>query len=672
MHKLNLKRIHLENFKAFKFVDFDFSDKMRICGQNGLGKSSLATAIMWTLFGVDYDFTNNPKVRREVNGEPVNDVPVAVEIVMDYDGKEVTVQKTQKRSISKNGEIADSNFYSVNGVNRTLRDFNAYFDFSFDDLLMCMNPAAFLAQKPVEMRKFLFKLPKDVSDKDIVARFPELSGLAELLDQYTVEEITAMNKASITRLTKEIAEYPGRIDEVNRQIVEDIDVAELELQINALKEQISDIERQESDTLSQSDEIRAMQDNILELQFKKTDIETKAYDVLRVEKAKKQADYSHHCEEAMKFQTSINQLQIKEDKIQNDISRKKAEKDSLLADYGKTAADTPPEFVELPDLNENDLVCPTCGQAFPLDRREQIIADHEKKKKDRLADYQTFLAGYEKGKEERLAEISEQGRKLRDEIAQLETIELPDMEKKIFEAKVEHDSALSQANKILAEIDKIPSQPDLSDNQEYEAICFEISTKEEAIRSISKEDYPRAKLRSRKAEIQSELDSAKERLARVNNNVVLENRLEELRQEQIQKSQAKADCERILDLLAELDKKKNEYLVEDINKHFGRVTWRLFEYAKNGNYQTCCVPMIDGFDIRSTANHGRVLEAQMDVALSIQKIVGINAPVLLDNAEALDSGNLKRILSGADCQMIVFAVSDSEELKVETIKKEEK
>ena len=62
----------------------------------------------------------------------------------------------------------------------------------------------------------------------------------------------------------------------------------------------------------------------------------------------------------------------------------------------------------------------------------------------------------------------------------------------------------------------------------------------------------------------------------------------------------------------------------------------------------------------------------MDIALSIQKIVGINAPVLLDNAEALDSGNLKRILSGADCQMIVFAVSDSEDLKVETIKKEEK
>lgn len=666
MHELKLKRITLLNFKCFKTKEICIGNTTRVSAMNGVGKSSLATAIMWTLFGVDYDLANNPKVRREVDGEPVNDVPVTVEIVMDYDGKEVTVQKTQKRSISKNGEIADTNTYAVNGVNKTLRDFNAYFDFSFDDLLMCMNPAAFLAQKPVEMRKFLFKLPQDVSDKDIVARFPELYGLSELVEKYTVDEISAMNKASITRLSKEIAGYPGRIDEVNRQIVEDVDVAELELQINALKEQISDIERQESDTLSQSDEIKSMQDNLLELRFKKADIENKAYDALRVEKAKKQAEYNYHCEEAMKCQNTVIQFKVLRDKIQNDISRKRAEKDRLLADYNETAADTFMDFTEVPDLDDNALVCPTCGQAFPAERREQIIADHEKKKKDHFDTYQRMLAKFEETKSARLAEITDHGRKLRDEIAQLETIELPDMEKKILEAKAAHDSALSQADKVLEEMNKIPSHPDLGENQEYEAICLEISAKEEAIRNASKGADPRAELRRRKAEIQAELDSAKERLARVNNNVVLENRLEELRQEQIQKSQAKADCERILDLLAELDKKKNEYLVEDINRRFGRVTWKLFEYAKNGNYQTCCVPMIDGFDIRSTANHGRVLEAQMDVALSIQKIVGINAPVLLDNAEALDSGNLKRILSGADCQMIVFAVSDADELAIET------
>ncbi len=667
MHELKIKRISLQNFKCFKAADFDFTDKMRISGMNGLGKSSLATAIMWTLFGVDYDLTNNPKVRREVDGEPINDVPVTVEIVMNYDGKEVTVQKAQKRSINKDGSYADVNSYAVNGVNKTLRDFNAYFDFGFDDLLMCMNPSAFLAQKPKEMREFLFKLPQNVSNQDIVARFPELAGLAELIEKYTVDEISAMNKASITRLSKEIAGYPGRIDEVNRQIVEDVDVAELELQINALKEKIANIERQERDTLSQSDEIKSMQDNLLELQFKKTDIENKAYDILRTETAKKRTEYNRACDKTMKCQYVLNECKLERDKIQNDISRKKAEKDALLVDYEKIASETYPEFVEEPDLGGDALVCPTCGQAFPPERREQIIADHEKKKKEHFDTYQQMLAKFGETKSARLAEITEQGRKLRDEIAELETVKLPDLEKQVLDIEEKNSIALAHEEKLRSELHGFPSLPDLSENQEYEAICLEISAKEEAIRSTSKGDDLKAELRRRKEAIYDELDSAKERLARVNNNVVLENRLEELRQEQIQKSQAKADCERIIDLLAELDKKKNEYLVADINRHFGRVIWKLWENHKNGEYKTCCVPMIDGYDIRSTANHGRVLEAQTDVALSIQKIVGINAPVLLDNAEALDSRNLTRILSGSDCQMIVFAVSDSDKLEVGAI-----
>ena len=83
-----------------------------------------------------------------------------------------------------------------------------------------------------------------------------------------------------------------------------------------------------------------MQDNLLELQFKKTDIETKAYDVLRAKKAEKQTSYSHYCDEAMKCQNSVIQFKVLRDKIQNDISRKKAEKDRLLVDYNETAADT--------------------------------------------------------------------------------------------------------------------------------------------------------------------------------------------------------------------------------------------------------------------------------------------------------------------------------------------
>ena len=48
---------------------------------------------------------------------------------------------------------------------------------------MCMNTEAFLNQKPKEMRDFLFKLPKDISVKDIVMKYPEFSELASMLIQ---------------------------------------------------------------------------------------------------------------------------------------------------------------------------------------------------------------------------------------------------------------------------------------------------------------------------------------------------------------------------------------------------------------------------------------------------------------------------------------------------------
>ena len=93
MH-LKLISAHCENFKGFKAADVQFGENItHICGCNGLGKSTIAELIMWTLFGVGYDLTSNPKVRREVDQVPVADVPVVGEIAMVVDEKEIIARK---------------------------------------------------------------------------------------------------------------------------------------------------------------------------------------------------------------------------------------------------------------------------------------------------------------------------------------------------------------------------------------------------------------------------------------------------------------------------------------------------------------------------------------------------------------------------------------------------
>lgn len=665
MHVINLVSAHCENFKGFKSFDVQFGNNItHIKGANGLGKSSIAELLMWVLHGVGNDLTSNPKVRREVNKVPVADIPVVGEIIMEVDGKEVVAKKVQKRTIKKDSSYSDDNTYSINGVEKNLKDFIGYFDFDFDDLLMCMNIGAFLAKKPKEMREFLFKLPQGISVIDIVVKYPEFAELVPLLEKYEIEEINAMNKASVTKLNKEISGYPGRIDEVNRQIVEDIDTAELELQKNELQRQIADIEKQEDDSLIQSQKYDSMSKDIMELQFRKSEIERQASSKL-VEQKREIQDRIDEAEVQFRYAMSDSSMaEMDKQRIIGNISRKKEEKAQLLNEYTKISEEAFPEYTPLTGLSEDALICPTCGQDLTEEGKSQKRKDHEMSSQKHLQNYETGKEVWEHRKAERLASISEKGRTLKTEIEKLENEELLAVEKRIKTANEQKVAANGTKNKAIAELNALPAQVDMSDNQEYESICQEIAKKEEALRDVNNGADYRASLRNKKAEIQAELDSVKEKISRTAKNEELEERLSFLRNEQLQKEQSKADCERILDLLDQLDQKKNELLVDSINSYFGgRVTWDLFAFAKNGGYKKdYCVPRIDGYEIHdNTANHGRIIEAMMIIALTIQKIVGIQCPVILDDGESLDPWRLPV----CDSQLIVMSRADNKELTVE-------
>lgn len=665
MHVVKLVSAHCENFKGFKNFDVQFGDKItHIKGANGLGKSTTAELLMWVLHGVGNDLTSNPKVRREVDKVPVTDVPVVGEITMEIDEKEVIAKKIQKRTTKKDGSYSDDNTYSINGVEKNLKDFIAYFDFSFDDLLMCMNIGAFLAKKPKDMRDFLFKLPQDITIYDIVSKYSEFAELVPLLEKYDVEEISSMNKASALKLNKEIAGYPGRIDEVSRQIVEDIDTAELELQKNELQRQIANVEKQEDDSLAQSKQLESMSKDIMDLQFKKSEIERRANSKLVEQKKEIQGRID---KAEIQFRQAMNDSTMAEmdrKRIEDNILRKKAQKAQLLEDYNFLSGEAFREYVPLPELSEDALVCPTCGQEWPEDVKTQKLDKYEESSKNHLKQYQEDKSEWGRQQDKKKASINAKGQALKEEINKLENEELPAAEKHIKSVNEQKVAANSAKNKAMEELNNLPDHVDLSENQEYEALCQEISKKEEALKAMNTGADYRATLRNNKAEIQAELDSVKEKISRTAKNVELEERLTFLRNEQLQKEQSKADCERILDLLDQLDQKKNELLVDSINSYFGgRVTWDLFAFAKNGGYKKdYCVPRIDGYEIHdNTANHGRKIEAMMIIALTIQKIVGIQCPVILDDGESLDPWRLPV----CESQLIVMSRADNKELIVE-------
>lgn len=247
--------------------------------KNGKGKSTIATAYLWCLFNCDYELKDNPVVRREVDGKSVDDMDTSVELTLDVDGKEITMKKVQARTYNKDKTgYKDDNSYYINDVRKNLKDFNAYLDVDMNVFKMCSNVNAFLNQKPVEMREYLFGLVGDVTDLDIASQKAELAELVPLLNKYTVEELSAMNKATKTKITKDLPILDGQIKEKERdiQLKQAIEVSDLELQRNSLKEQITDCVAKQTDNDKLMAEYDKASSSILDLKFELNDMSRKA------------------------------------------------------------------------------------------------------------------------------------------------------------------------------------------------------------------------------------------------------------------------------------------------------------------------------------------------------------------------------------------------------------
>lgn len=637
--KTFLKKAVLENFMCYASRTFDFYDITKIMAENGVGKSTIATAYLWCLFNCDYELKDNPVVRREVDGVSVDDMDVSVELTLDVDGKEVTMKKVQKRTYSKDGSsYKDDNKYFINDVPKTLKDFNAYLDVDMNVFKMCSNINAFLNQKPAEMREYLFSLVENVTDLDIARSKAELAELAPLLEKYTTEELTAMNKATKTKITKDLPILDGQIKEKERdiQIKQGINTSDLELQKNSIKEQIADCIAKQTDNdklLAEYDKASA---DILDLKFKQSDMVRKANEdnikvrreaEIRIENLN---DVIENCKKDIKTVEKViafnngmvTGLQAKLEAIRVEWSTEKQR-----------------------EFDENSLICPYCRQEYSEDKKEELRVD------------------FKTHKEAELNRITDKGNATKEEL-DITKDKLAEDVKKSTEYR-EHLDTYSHDMFILEkQLSELPQEIDVTATEEYKALEQQIAEKEEAMHKANDISAVKAELKARETALRQQLAECESQIAKADTTAD-EQRLEELKQARIDSEQNEANAEKILDLLDELDKAKNEALTEAVNSHFGLVKWQLFEYAKNGNYKSCCIPTVDGKSILTTmSNKGNRILGRVDICNSIQKISGMSVPIILDDTESLDSTNQKKVAEMVDSQLIMLIVNDSEKLEI--------
>ena len=628
-----LKSVTMRNFMCFadKTVTFDKNISI-VSGQNGKGKTTIGTAILWGLFNRNYELKDNPVVRKTDVSDKSD---VEVEIVID----DTTFKKVQKRKRNKDNpaEYADSNSYYVNEVPVTMKEYNERIGSDVKTMLMGVNINAFLSEKPDALRSYLFSKIDDISDLDVARSNPDLFAISELLEKYKLEEIKAMNKKVVSDSNKDAVILEGQIKEKERdvQLASEIDVSDLELQKSELDKLIAETESKIEDSDKMLAEKQKMSDGIMELKFKLSDMERNANAGIE----QKRRDLNG---QLVLIDRSISDLERRINTAVNE----KADKEKTISEktaYLQTIREkwtTENNRV----FDDSSLICPYCGNEYKEDKKEALRAEFESHKANELK------AITRDGERE-----NKNIQALKEDIA------------KIDEFLSTTDGTLTQyrVDKSTIEHQLEDLKPvDVKTTEEYLALAAEIEEKQIALRTESLADNIRAELKTKLSEYKTDRDRVSGEIAK-SNTEQYEKRLEELLEQSRTIEQNKANAERILDLADQLERAKNDAVSEKVNSLFKIVKFQLFEFAKNGSYKNCFIPTIDGKNLLdNNANKALRILGKMDICNTIQHLENFDLPVLLDDGEALDTGNLEKIAELTDRQVIVLRVTDDAELQI--------
>lgn len=676
--KITIKSIHIENFKGINMLDVNFSVKTKISGQNAVGKTTIFDAFTWLLFNKNSSGEEKFNVRPLNEGIRVDNVEIKVSAILDVDGKEVELSKTQKQNwVKKRGTDTavlqgNVNSFEIDGYPKSEADFKAYVSElaqSEEMFKMLTNPQYFSSLKWKDQRDILMKLVSEVSDVELAqtdAKYAPL--LSELEKAPSTDDIRAKFSKALNEWKKKQAEIPVRIDEAMKSKV-DIDVAEQELAKTDLETKIADIDAKIKDSDGVMMELGREE---MQLQFDMSGIMQTMNRDLTNRRSEIEAELRDLQNEMKRFADTIALKERRVSENETVISNAYSERKRLGEEYNTEKAKTFDEFPYLFDeskwiFDENSTICSLCGQKLPEDKIEQLKADFESRKRKAKADAEEKMKSEnirfdtEKRKAlNRLVAIGTERKnlitKLRDENAKAK--------EEIKSLKEKEQEAIAKKEKLCQQLSSIPEIADYSQNEEYVDLK---ARHDEVLEEIEKmnangEDAAVESLKSEKEELQARLDDVNKIIAKASMNVEIDERIGQLQEEQKEIGQKVADQEQILYMLEEFIRFKLDKVSETINSHFKTVNFKLFEMQLNGGMKDCCECTVNGVPY-STLNSGHRIVAGLDIIRSLSELYGVSVPIFVDNAESLNEFNVPDM----DAQLILLSVSADKQLKVEGV-----
>jgi DNA repair exonuclease SbcCD ATPase subunit len=657
---MKILNLTLQNFKGIRYFRLDTQGKdTNIYGDNAAGKTTLADAFMWLLFDKDSSNRKDFQIKTlKPNGEPEHGLEHSVEAVLELeDGSRLALKKVYMEKWTKKRGSATAEFtghttdYYIDGVPVQKKEYDARIAEIADENIfrLLTDPRYFNEVLHWQKRReLLLEVCGDVSDAEVISSKKELSKLADILGNRTIEQHRKVIQARRSEINKELEKIPVRIDEVQRNLpdISDIadpdalpgDIEKLRKELRAKQEELAQA-KAGGKVAEKTKELRTIEGQML-------DLRNKHRQVLDENIGEKRKELSFVQSEITKTKYAIN---AKSDAIKNyeaDISSLDAKMDKLRSDWRE-------ENAKVFEFEQSE-TCPTCGQALP---QEQLQAARDK-----------ALAQFNKVKAEKLEAINADGKRLKElkvstennlriVTESLNTAKgyLSDMEQKEAALKAEIDSII----KGELPVESTPEYYQL--NAKYREIQDEIRNLE-ADNSIAV------------TAIQKEIDTLTDAITALEQAAAMlearkngEKRIEDLKAEERKLAAEYEELERQIYLTEEFIRAKVRMLEDKINSKFKMARFKLFDVQVNGSLAECCETTLNGVPY-SNLNNGARLNIGLDIINTLAEHFGFEPPVWLDNAESVTDimptkGQQIRLIVSSEDKKLRIVRQEKESLK---------
>lgn len=650
-----LNNITIENFKGFKSFSTQFNSTINnIYGENGLGKTSIADAISWCLFGKDtYNRQSFDIKHHDINGNTEKGIEVSVSLDLLFDSTQHSIKRVLKEKwVKERGtttEIFKGNVteYFVDGKPYTQNDYKAYIASIIDERTFraITSPTYFTSLDWKEQRQFLSQLVGKITNEEIAEGNEKYSKLLEKLKTETIESILKSISYQIKDSKSKLSEIPVSICSLNKAMPESLPLPSMttedaKSEIAVINKQITELKSGNTADFKRAEinkKINFAQKRINEMQTSAANLAQKYNSDYQEAKLAYENDLKERDRKKQSFVQSIEDNKVLISRVDTILSELKEEKEKLRLEWNKKVN------APFKGLSESDKICPTCGQ--PLPDADIISLRNQRKEafeKQRLVDK---------------ARITSQCDRIAIDTAEAEA------------AKQQYEQEIKQSEQSLQSLQTLPqpippttpqSYNDiLASNPNFEIVSEELSSLQFQLAQVTDtpiDSQKIAELNERLDYLQRIVEENQKRDTIANERQRINNLILEEEQKRTDYSQRLADLEREEDIARSFSNRADVVLENKINKHFSLVQWRMFRQNINGNKEPYCECYVDGTAYHDGLNSAKKIWAGVDIINTLCKIYSMNAPIIIDNAERVTT------MPHSESQMICLYVSKDKSL----------